>query len=197
MKLHDKARELVRRLESERVEVTPESLAQLKRVQASSQAMLAEARADEARALAQLSPDDFDCVEHAWQAERRFSGAPKMPESLVRMRCPDCKREAQERAWGQERAIRERPSVADTHPSKERAMIAENPRVVELYQQNLLRFKKPNEPLAGSEEEKDAVARMDYELRPAARARDRETRATRRRRHRAYHDSLQVAGGTS
>jgi hypothetical protein len=193
MRLHEQAVKLVRRLEGERVAVTPENAEKMRRVRASSDAMLREAQAEDMRTAIKLSPGAPDCVTHGWYAPRAFPGMP-MPwkpwpdNALVRLHCPDCKREDQERV-AKERAIavtleepikRQAPRIIESH-----RMIEENPRVVVLHQQNLLRFKKEGQPLPGSHEEKDAIERMD-DRRHSAIARDRETRATRRRRHERY-----------
>jgi hypothetical protein len=195
MRLHEQAVRLVRRLEGERVEVTPENVEKMRRVRASSDAMLREAEAENLRASIRLSPTPPDCVEHNWYAPRAFPGMP-MPwkpwpdesNKLVRKYCPDCKRGDQERV-ARERAIAvtsEEPRVKlDLRLVESRRMVDENPRVIELHQKNLLRFKKEGQPLPGSEEEKRALERMD-DARPGAIARDHETRATRRRRYRRY-----------
>jgi hypothetical protein len=156
-RLHEQSRRLVQFLEGKRrLEATPELRAALRDVYLDDVEDQAESRAQQSRVIAQLSPDAYDCPEHLWMAPRRFPGEPRLPASMVKVRCPDCIREARV-----EPPVAVDPEPLVDHWHSERTAIAQHPKVEALYEANLARNAKPGQPRAGSKEEAEAIAQMD------------------------------------
>jgi hypothetical protein len=172
----------------QRVEVTDESLAEIHSVYVEDAEERADARAAQSRAIAQLSPDAYDCPEHRWMAPRRFDGEPRLPASMVKVRCPDCRREAEERAV-EPHVVQE--NFGDLHWHDERVAIVKNPKVEAWYAANLERNAKPGQPPPGSKEEAEALQQMD-DARHDVSWRDK-TAEERRRASRRYWRTASLA----